>query len=166
MLAVGKGLKAHGIRGDVKTECYTDTPALFLKIKKLTVDKKEYEIEHARISGNFVLVKFRGIDTMNDAERFRNKEFFAKKSDLPDPGEGRYYIDDVIGCFVYDGEKKIGAMEDILQYGSADVYVMRGIDGKMVMFPYVDGVIEKIDVVEKEIFIIKNGFDKVAVYED
>ena len=166
MLAVGKGLKAHGIRGDVKTECYTDTPDLFLKIKKLTVDKKEYIVERARVSGNFAYLKFRGIDTMNDAENFRNKEFFVNKADLPDPGEGRYYIDDVIGCAVFDGDKKIGFMEEVLQYGSADVYVMRAPDGKTIMFPYVDGVIDNIDIVGKKISIIKEGFDKVAVYED
>lgn len=166
MLAVGKGLKANGIRGDVKTECYTDTPALFLKIKKLTVDKKEYEIERARVAGNFAYIKFRGIDTMNDAESFRNKEFFARRCDLPDPGEGRYYIDDVIGCAVCDGDVRIGVLEDVLQYGSADVYVVRSIDGRSIMFPYVDGVIKEIDVVNKRISIIKDGFDKVAVYED
>lgn len=164
MLAVGKILKAHGIRGDVKAESYMDAPDLFSKLKTVYIDGKPYDVERARAMGGFVLLKLKNVDTMNDAELLKNKELSALKSELPTPKEGRYYIDDLIGCTVSDGET-IGVLDDIYQFGSADVYVVKNGE-KTVMFPYLESVIEKIDVENKQIFVVKSEFMKVAVYED
>lgn len=166
MLAVGKALKAHGIRGDVKAESYMDAPDLFSKIKTLYVGGKPYTVEKARAMGNFVLIKFKDVDTMNAAEAFRNRELFAKKEDLPKPKEGRYYIDDLIGCATSDGDGQfLGTVSDVYQYGSADVYVLE-YKGKTVMFPFVDGVVLNVDTDNKKITVDGKEFEKVAVYED
>ncbi len=165
MLVVGKILKAHGVRGDVKAESYMDAPNLFSKLKTVYIDGKPIVVERARSSGGFALLKLVGVDTMNDAEALRNKELFAKKEDLPKPQEGRFYIDDLLGCSVTDGVAVIGVLDDIYQYGSADVYVVKS-NGATIMFPLIDGVAENIDVKTKVITVNRAEFDKVAVYED
>lgn len=166
MLAVGKILKAHGIRGDVKAESYMDTPASFSEIKKLFVDGEELVVERAKVAGNFVLIKFKGVDTMNDAELLRGKLLSAEKTDLPDPGQNRYYIGDLLGSKVCDEEGCfIGTLKDVLQYGSADVYLLENGKGT-VMFPFVGDVVKEISVKEQIITVCKSEFEKVAVYED
>lgn len=165
MLTIGKVLKAHGVRGDIKVDCYLDTPQKMLKIKEVLIDGKNYKIERTAQSGSFVLFKLDGIDTMEQAETLRNTLIMAKKEDLPPNEEGRYYIDDIIGCTVIRGEETIGNVVDIYQYGSADVYVVSSDKGQ-IMFPFVDGVIDNIDIKNKKITINKSKFAEVAVYED
>ncbi len=166
MLSVCKVLKAHGIRGEVKVECYTDTPDSLTKVKAFFAEGKEYKAERVKPFGNFALIKFAGIDDMNSAETLRNKEFFAKKSDLPKPPEGFYYIDDLLNCAVIDDvDERIGVVEDVLQYGAADVFVLRD-NGKIITFPHLKVVIAKVDVASKTIIVKREEFDKVAVYED
>lgn len=165
MLTIGKALKAHGVRGDIKVDCYLDTPQKMLKIKEVLIDGKNYKIERTAQSGSFVLFKLEGIDTMEQAETLRNTLIMAKKEDLPPNEEGRYYIDDIIGCTIISGEETIGKVVDIYQYGSADIYVVSSDKGQ-IMFPFVDGVIDNIDITNKLITINNSKFAEVAVYED
>lgn len=166
MLSVGKALKAHGVRGEIKAECYTDAPSFLVRVKKLFVDGKEYSVEKIRAQGEFLLIKLEGVEDMNAAEWFRGKVFFARKNDLPSLPEGRYFIQDLIGSAVYLGEEKLGKLNDILQYGSADVYVVQTANGQEVLFPYVGSVVQKVDIDKKEIVLSEDEFKKVAVYED
>ena len=166
MIAVCKALKAHGVRGEVKVECYTDTPASLAPIKILFSDNIEYKTERVKPFGNFALIKFIGIDDMTKAEKLRNKTFFARREDMPSPEKGAYYIDDLNGCVVFDESgKRIGIVKEILQYGSADVFVLSE-SGKTIMFPHLQRVIASVSVQDKTITVDKNEFEKVAVYED
>ncbi|NCA92309.1 16S rRNA processing protein RimM [bacterium] len=165
MLIIGKALKAHGVRGDIKVDCYLDTPQKMLKLKQVFIDGKNYKIERTAQSGSFVLFKLDGIDTMEQAETLRNTLIMAKKEDLPPNEEGRYYIDDIIGCIVKSKAEILGKVVDIYQYGSADIYVVSSDKGQ-IMFPFVDGVIDNIDINNKEITVNESKFAEVAVYED
>ena len=166
MLEVGKILKAHGIRGDVKIECFTDSPEALTGIKRFYVEGTEYKAERIKPFGAFALIKLVGIDDMNLAETLRNKTISAKKEDMPEPKDGAFYIDDLIGCSVFDDRgTRHGIVEDILQYGSADVFLSRE-NGKTIMFPHLKKVVKEIVIKEKRIVVFKEEFDKVAVYED
>jgi 16S rRNA processing protein RimM len=165
MLLVAKGIKAHGIRGDVKVECFLDTPNALAKIKHFIINGILYKIDTVKPFGAYALVKFEGIDTMSQAENFRGVEMFVKKNEMPAPPKGSYYIDDLIGCSIYLNNEKIGILTDILQNGSADVYVVES-GTETIMFPLIDKVVNNIDIDKKEIYLNKDEFDKVAVYED
>lgn len=166
MLLVGKVLKARGVRGEIKAECYTDAPSDLLSLNRLFIDGKEYPVEKIREQGGFLLVKFRSIDDMDTAETLRNKELFAEKSDLPALPQGRFYIEDVVGSVVFLEEEKLGKLIDVLQYGSADVFVVKTSDGNDVLFPYVGDVVTSVDPDNKRIVLNAAEFAKVAVYED
>ncbi len=165
MLIIGKALKAHGVRGHIKVESYLDTPQQMLKLKEVFIDGKNYKIERTALNGSFVLLKLEAIDAMDEAEKFRNAIIYASKENLPKNEAGRYYIDDIIGCLVKNNEETLGKVTDIYQYGSADVYVIDSSSGQ-IMFPFVDGVIENIDINNKVILVNKTKFAEVAVYED
>lgn len=164
MLLVARGLKAHGIRGDIKAECLADSPDALTKLPALTAQGQEYKTEYVRAFGAYVLIKLAGINTAEGAENFRNAEFFAHRADMPKLDDDTFYIEDVIGCSVFADGRNIGAVTDILNHGSADIYVVKGT--KNVMFPYVSGLITKFDLENKSIYLDGKLFGEVAVYED
>ena len=125
MLSVGKTLKAHGIKGEIKVMSYMDSPDCFVGVKKIIINNTTYPVTRVRVSGNCVIIKLKGIDDMNTAETLRDYEVFAQREDLPPIPEDRYYITDIIGCSVTDGEVVYGKIKDVLNYGSADVIIAK-----------------------------------------
>ncbi len=125
MLLVGKCLKAHGIRGDVKVDSFMDSPKLFCKLKEVTIGSRSYKVEKLRPNSNFVLMKLEGVDTMNDAENFRNQEIFVERKDMPQINHDRVYIDDILGAKVYAKDDYLGILDEVLQNGCADVYLVK-----------------------------------------
>ncbi|HKL74121.1 MAG TPA: ribosome maturation factor RimM [Clostridia bacterium] len=165
MLLVAKGIKAHGIRGDIKINCLMDTPVSFNKLKEVIVKDTTYKVEKVRQSGAFLLLKLEGVETLEQAEQFRGADIFCEREKMPVLQEGVYYIDDLIGSQIMLEKKEIGILAEILQYGSADIYVINTSNGS-IMFPFVNNVIEKMDTEAHIIYLDKDEFEKVAVYED
>lgn len=165
MLLVARGIKAHGIRGDVKIDCLMDNPDSFSKLSEIVVKGKTYKIERVRANNSYPLLKLVGVDTMEQAEFFRNTDIFVPRDKLPTPPKDTYYIDDLIGCKAMLDGKELGILTDIYQNGSADVYVITQANDT-VMFPCIEGVMEKVDIDGKTIYLNKEEFEKVAVYED
>ena len=92
---IGKIVRPHGIKGAVRAETYTSNPQRFKKLKEVIIDSKTIAVESVSIDpSNFMLIKLAGIDTMDDAEKLRNKNVVIKRSQLPEPENGTYYIDD------------------------------------------------------------------------
>ncbi len=165
MLSVGKLLKVHGLKGELKTQCFLDSPALFKKISVVFVKGTKYFVEQARVSGQFVLLKLKKIDTVDDAKNLCGEEVFAEKEDMPSLPEGRFYIADLIGCIVMSEGNRVGRVKDVLQYGSADVIVLTK-EGNTVMLPWVSGLFTSVETDKKLIFADAKKLAEVAVYED
>jgi len=165
-IILGKIVKPQGIKGEVKVLPYTEDVMRFNALKVVLVDNIRHTIDNVRISGYDLYVKFREINDRNIAETYRGKEISVMRSVLSAPPEGRYLISDMLGCrILIDGEIK-GVLEDILQNGSADVYVVMTKDNKTLMFPALKDLILKVDIDNKVIELDKKRFLEVAVYED
>ena len=165
MLTVGKTLKVHGLKGELKTQSFLDSPDLFKKIKSVNIKGKTYTVEQARLSGEFVLLKLKSIDTVESAKLLCGSEILADKDQLPTLPEGRYYISDLIGCIVMADKIRVGKIKDVLQYGAADVIVMTK-EGKTIMLPWVKDLFLDVDTEKKIIFADEKKVNEVAVYED
>ena len=165
MLAIGKIIKAHGIRGDVKVECFLDSPDVFYHIKKIYIDNIELKVSKVKLMGDFLLVKFENITDMNQAETLRNKTLYCEKTELPNLEKGRYYICDLIGCIVSDGENTYGKISEVLQNGSSDVIVCKK-KNKIVMFPWLKILNAQIDIETKIFMVDKDKLAEVIVYEN
>ena len=94
-----------------------DSPYAFRQLKKIFIANQVYKIQEVKVVGEFAIVKAEGVDTVEEAEKFRNKEIFALREDMPPLPQGRYYIDDLLGCQVIVSGKPIGKVYDILQNG-------------------------------------------------
>ena len=167
MIAVGKIVKPHGIRGDVKAECFMDSPDCFIKIKKVFVENEAapYKVNKASVQKDAVLIHLQGVENMDDAEKFRGRTLFCEENDLPRPDKGRYYVTDIIGCSVYAGEQEYGKIVDILQYGSADVVVLKH-RGVRRSFPWIKELCAEVNVQEKTFVVIEEKLKEVLLDED
>ncbi|MBQ9139193.1 MAG: 16S rRNA processing protein RimM, partial [Ruminococcus sp.] len=128
-LEAGKIVTTHGIRGEVKIMPYTDTPELLCEFDRLFIgkDKAELYIERARVAKNMVIAKIEGVDTVEAAEKYRNKVLFMHRDDL-ELDEDTYFIQDLIDMEVKDADSGFvyGKITDVLQNGANDVYVIKG----------------------------------------
>ena len=115
-------------------------------------------------ASNFMLIKLKGIDTMDDAEKLRNKNVVIKRFQLPEPENGTYYIDDLIGSDVLVDGDKIGILSKIEQFGSADVYEVALNEGGTVNFPALKDVFYKVDVKNGVIDLKGFIFSRICVY--
>ena len=128
-LEAGKIVTTHGIRGEVKIMPYTDSPELLCEFDRLFIgkDKSELYIERSRVAKNMVIAKIEGVDTVEAAEKYRNKVLFMHRDDL-ELDEDTYFIQDLIDMEVQDADSGFvyGKITDVLQNGANDVYVIKG----------------------------------------
>ena len=100
-LQVGAITSTHGIRGEVKVFPTTDDPARFKKLKKVILDtgkrQIDMEIQSVRFFKQFVIVKFKGIDNINDVEQYKGSSLFVSRENAVSLEENEYYIADLIG---------------------------------------------------------------------
>ena len=106
-------------------------------------------MENARPQKNLVILKFKGIDNINDIERFKGKGLYVTKENRVKLQKDEYFIADLIGCDVYvdeDSDNKFGEITDVLQTGANDVYEIKLNDGKTVLVPAIKDCILNVDI--------------------
>ena len=162
MLTIGTILKPQGIRGEVKIKPYTDYAEDFNGIKRIFLDGEEMKVLSVRIGAGAVFMGLKGVPDRNAAELLRGKDVLIPREEAPDPGEGRYYIADLLGSEVIgDTGEILGVLKDIRQ-AATDIYTLEK-EGKEIMFPAVKGVITDLDLENKKITVDKRRFNEVAV---
>ncbi|MBO5994002.1 MAG: 16S rRNA processing protein RimM, partial [Firmicutes bacterium] len=106
-----------------------------------------------RYQGDMVILKLKGIDDRNQAEKLRDKDVYITEEDLRELPEGSYYLRDLIGMKVVDlghyGE--IGVLKDVIQNSAQDIYVVSRPSGQDVLIPAVKDFIKDIDTENREI---------------
>ena len=114
----------------------------------------KYLIENVKYIKNIVILKLQGINTIEQAEEYRNLYMYIDRKDAIKLPKDTYFIRDLIGIEVYtnDGEK-LGIIDDIFKTGSNDVYVVRNSLGKQILLPAISSVIEKIDLENKKVTV-------------
>ena len=101
-----------------------------------------------------VMLKFKGIDRVEDAELLRNSYLKVNRQDEPELEEGTYYIVDLLGLDVYSDEGiLLGKVEDIFNNGSCDIYDVKDELGKQLLLPAISDVIKEINLKEKKIVV-------------
>jgi len=163
-LEVGKIVTVHALRGEVKIAPWCDSPDFLCEFDYLYLDKKGssyLETEHARVFKNMVIAKFRGYDTVEDAEKLRNKVLYISRDDV-ELDEDTYFIKDLIGIKVIDNDTGTvyGEIKDVFQTGANDVYAVRNGE-KEYLVPAIADVVVSTDIENKPMYItpLKGLFD-------
>ena len=153
LLQVGIITSTHGVRGEVKVYPTTDDVKRFKKLKDIILDtgkeKMPLEIEGVKFFKQMVILKFKGLDNMNDVEKFRQKSLYVTRANAVRLRKDEYFIADLIGIKVYDEEdKELGVLEDVMVTGANDVYVIKMTDGRELLLPAIKQCILEVDVPE------------------
>ena len=157
-LEIGQIVNTFGIKGMVKVMPFTDDIRRFDKLDKVYIEKnkskKEYKIEEVKYHKNMVLIKFEGIDKIEQAEELRNSYLTVSRDSVEELEEGRYYIVDLLGLDVYTDEQVLlGTLDDIFNTGSNDIYVVKNKEGKQILLPAIEDVIKQVDLENKKIIV-------------
>ncbi len=155
---IGQIVNHFGIKGMVKIVPYTDDITRFDNLKTVYVaikqNKKQYMIEEVKYHKNMVLIKFKGIDKVEDAECLRNGILEVERKDAAKLEKDSYYIADLIGMQVYtDDGKTLGVLDDIYNTGSNDIYVIKTEEYKQILLPAIKDVIKEISLEENKIIV-------------
>jgi 16S rRNA processing protein RimM len=151
LLQVGVISSTHGIRGEVKVFPTTDDVKRFKKLKKVILDTgREHlplEIEGVKFFKQFVILKFKGIDNINDIEKYKGKSLLVDREHAVRLRKDEYFIADMIGMQVFteDG-KAFGELKDVLETGANDVYIVDMTDGREVLIPAIKECILNVDI--------------------
>lgn len=150
LIIVGEVARAHGLQGAVRVVPVTDFPEHLLALEHAVVvcgrTARQVRVEHAQSNGRWVLMKFSGIDTPEEAERLRGATVEIPASQAVPLPPGQFYLFEVIGLEVRTPEgQAIGRVVDVLRTGSNDVYVVRPPEGPEMLLPAVDSCVQKID---------------------
>ncbi len=161
-LTIGLIVKPQGIRGEVKVKPYTDGAESFRGLKRVFLDGEEVKVLSVRFGADAVFLGLKGVPDRNAAELLRGKELTVPREEAPDPGEGRYYIADLLGAEVVTEEgERLGVLKEI-RPAATDIYFLDS-DGKELLFPAVKGVITGVDPSAARITVCKKRFDEVVV---
>ena len=155
LIAVARISTPHGVRGEVKLQPLTDFPHRFETTKVLFLKNgAKMLLESARFQKGMVLAKFTGMDNPEVWLPYRHEELFVSEDELMPLPEGQFYIHQLIGIEVFEQDgAMVGAVTDVLQTGSNDVYVVKKSDGDELLLPAIDTVINRIEMKERRMVV-------------
>lgn len=155
---IGQIVNTFGIKGFVKVNPFTDDLERFNELKSIYVVKNkeliDMEIEEVKFHKHLVLIKFKGIEDINMAEKYKGCYLKIKREDARKLPKDTYFIADLIGIKVYDEEGNLlGKVDDIYNNKVHDIYVVKDDLGKQILLPSTKEVIKQIDVDEDKIVV-------------
>ncbi len=151
LLQVGVITSTHGIRGGVKVFPTTDDASRFKKLKNVILDNgkehRELEITSVKFFKNQVILKFKGIDDINDVEKYKKAPLFVTRENAVPLGENEYFVADLIGLNVTSDEgEELGVVDDVLQTGANDVYIIKKKGTEDLLLPAIKDCILDVDI--------------------
>lgn len=155
---IGQIVNTTGLKGFLKVKPFTDDITRFNNLKTIYIlinnDLQEFSIEQVKYIKNLVLLKLKGIDSIEDAEKYRNYYLKINKKDAVPLEEGSYFIADILKCKVYtENNEYLGILNDVFSTKSNDVYVVKDESGKQILLPGIKTVIKTVDIENKKIIV-------------
>ena len=151
LLKVGVITTTHGVRGEVKVYPTTDEPERFLELDYVLLDTgrelRKLEIKNVKFFKNLVILKFKGVDNINDIEKYKGRDLWIPREEGQELEEDEYYIADLLGMSVVleDGQE-FGTLKDVMETGANDVYIVDRVDGEEILLPAIHDCVLDVDV--------------------
>lgn len=156
LIRVGVISATHGIRGEVKVYPTTDDLNRFKQLKQVILDTgKEHinlEVEGVKFFKQQAILKFKGIDNINDIEKYKGKDLLVTRENAVKLDKDEYFIFDILGSkIITDDDIELGELVEVMTTGANDVYVVKTKDGKEILIPSIKECILDVDVENKMI---------------
>lgn len=158
LLRVGVIANTHGVHGEVKVYPTTDDIHRFKKLKQVILDtgkeQKELEVVGVKFFKNLAILKFKGIDSINDIEKYKGKDLLVTREHAVKLKKDEYFICDLIGCqVVTEDDTMIGKLTEVLQTAANDVFVVQVADKKEILVPYIDDCVKEVSMEDKKVIV-------------
>ncbi len=153
-IIIGKVGAARGLDGTLKIIPLTDFERRFDALEKISVGGKIFRVEEVKHIGGQLFIKFAGVDSRESARALTNKFLTVDRKDAAPLNDGEFYTFDIIGCEVFDGDKKLGTVTNVLKTGSNDIFE---VDGN-ILIPALKAVVKSIDISAKKISVNSNAY--------
>lgn len=158
LLKVGVITTTHGVRGEVKVYPTTDEPERFLKLDYVLLDTgrelRKLEIKNVKFFKNLVILKFKGVDNINDIEKYKGRDLWIPREEGQELEEDEYYIADLLGMsVVLENGQEFGTLKDVMETGANDVYIIDSAEHGEVLLPAIKECILDVDL-EKNVMTI------------
>ena len=145
--------KPFGIKGEIVIMPFSKEPIHLVNAKKVWIDENIYNVDNSRNNLKKLIVKFKNINTKEEAEKLRGKKVFLETNSLEKLEDNKYYHFQIIGCMVIDKNiGEIGEITQIIETGSNDVYVATTNNSEY-LIPASKNIISKIDFIKKIILV-------------
>ncbi len=159
LLRVGVIANTHGVHGEVKVFPTTDDMNRFKKLKEVLLDTgkelRPLEITGVKFFKNMAILKFKGIDTINDIEKYKGKDLMITRDQAVPLKKDEFFICDLIGCqVVTEDGGEVGELTEVLQTAANDVFVVQGMEKKEILIPYIDDCVKHISIEEKKVTVV------------
>lgn len=160
-VSVGKILNFHGIKGEVKVGFSQSQQDFIAALKQVFVyfehEYVELSIQSVRFNKSFAIMKFKGLDDINDIIRYKGCLLFTDKSIIRESlGEDEFLIDELTGLEVFDTENnKLGFVVGVSNNGATDLLSVKAKSGKISLVPFVNALVPSVDIKNKRVIINK-----------
>lgn len=149
-LVIGEVLKPWGYQGQIKVKILTDFPKRLTSLETVYVGEKAraVQVERARLHSGYALFKLKGYDTELSASKLRGEIIRIPIEEAAPLPKGQYYHHQIVGLNVFTAkdEESLGRVEQILETGANDVYLVRRPDGRELLLPATANVVKQIDL--------------------
>ncbi|MDO5755542.1 MAG: ribosome maturation factor RimM [Tissierellia bacterium] len=155
-IKVGHVMNTHGIKGELKIKPLTDSVERFGEDILFYLGRKKdpVHITSFRDYKGLVYLRFKEFDHINQVLSYKNEYLYVEEKDRYPLEEGKYYIDDLLGCDIFDGEgKKIGVLKDVLTHSVHPIYEVNDGKGQIFYIPGVKEFVKKIDLENQRIIV-------------
>lgn len=157
LLEVGQIVNSYGIKGFVKVVPLVDNNSQFEEFKILYLQNNkhlhELHVETVKFSKGLVLLKFKEIETIEQAKDLKNGYLKAKRNDIK-LEDGAHFIVDLIGLEVYTQDGKfLGILKEVLQPGANDVYIVENEYKNQILLPVIPDVVKAIDLENHKVIV-------------
>lgn len=122
-IEAGEIVTTHGVRGEVKVLSWLDSPEMLCEFDRCRIDGREYAMDAVRVQKTCNLVKLRGVDTMEDAQKLRGKTMELYREDISDE---LIFAAELVDVEVFADGASIGRIKEVLDYPGNSVYVVQG----------------------------------------
>ncbi|MTK13399.1 MAG: 16S rRNA processing protein RimM, partial [Clostridiaceae bacterium] len=151
-ITVGQIINTHGLNGEVKVYPLTDDIKRFRKLKKIYINEVERQVVWCKLQADKAILKIEGIDSIEDAVKYKEKYIEVAREDAIKLPKGRYFVTDIIGCTVVDENGvDYGKIYDVIHTKNNDVYWIK--EGKELLIPVLKEIVVNIDVENQKITI-------------
>ena len=165
LIAVGKIVNVHGIKGVVKIKPYLTHGKDLPQFNPLTdkTGKKSFEVSISGTQGECLLANLKGITTREVAEQFKGLELYVDRNKLPKTENNEFYCCDLVGMKVVKAGSEFGKIVSVMNFGAGDILEIKTMNGKQLDFAFSKKTFPRIDTEKKELeIVIPEGMEEVV----